>query len=76
MITYRMRYDTVFESDKYRYASKKKKVEALAQMIYANDRSRNKEDCLVQALEEYELMSGSYWDPTHDEYDDALASIV
>ena len=70
------RYFEIFESRENRFSSRKDKVERLAQLIYANDRTRNKEDCLVQALEEFELMSGSYWDPTHDEYDEVLASII
>ena len=76
MATYRDRFDSVFQSTDMFSSSKKKKVEALAQMIYANDRTQEKEDCLVQAMDEYELMSGSYWDPTHAEYEDALASII
>lgn len=68
------RYDIVIASGNYR--TKMSKVVALAQLIYANDRSKDKEDCLVQALEEYEDMTGSYWDPTHEEYADALASII
>ena len=72
--TYKDRFYKVAESGKYE--GKKAKVEALAQLIYANDRSRDKEDCLVQALEEYELMTGSYWDPTHAEYNAVLASII
>ena len=72
--TYRERFDKVIMSGNYE--GKKAKIEALAQLIFTNDRSQNKEDCLVQALEEYELMTGSYWDPTHDEYAEALASII
>lgn len=72
--TFAERYDLVIASGKY--DEKKDKVEALAQLIYANDRSRDKEDCLVQALEEYENMTGAYWDPTHEEYAEALASII
>ena len=72
--TFSDRFDKVIQSGEHE--GKKAKVEALAQLIYANDRSRNKEDCLVQALEEYETMTGAYWDPTHDEYADALDSII
>lgn len=73
-ITFADRYDIVIASGKY--DEKRDKVVALAQLIYANDRSRDKEDCLVQALEEYEDMTGAYWDPTHEEYSEALASII
>lgn len=72
--TFSDRYELVIASGKY--DEKKDKVEALAQLIYANDHSRDKEDCLVQALEEYEDMTGVYWDPTHEEYAEALASII
>lgn len=72
--TFGDRFDKVIQSGEY--PGKKAKVEALAQLIYANDRSRDKESCLAQALDEYELMTGSYWDPTHDEYAEALASII
>lgn len=76
MNTFRERFDTVFGSGVFRLESKKNKVERLAQLIYANDRNKDKEDCLVQALEEYELMTGGYYDPTREEYEDILASIV
>lgn len=72
--TFADRYNEVIASGKY--DEKRDKVVALAQLIYANDRSRDKEDCLVQALEEYEDMTGAYWDPTHEEYGEALASII
>lgn len=80
---WRFRKPTTTFSDRYNiviasggYDGKRDKVVALAQLIYANDRGKDKEDCLVQALEEYESMTGAYWDPTHEEYAEALASIV
>ena len=76
MTTYRERFDRVFQSGEYSGAGKKTKTEALAQLIYANDRSQDKADCLVQALEEYELMTGGYYDPTADEWDDIVSSII
>lgn len=76
-ITYRDRFDIVFgDSGNPKPNTRKGKVELLAQIIYACDRSRDKEDCLVQALEEYECMTGRFWDPTKAEYDDMLASII
>lgn len=44
------RYDIVIASGKY--GTKRDKVVALARLIYANDRTKDKDDCLVQALEE------------------------
>lgn len=72
--TFADRYNEVIASGKY--DEKRDKVVALAQLIYGNDRGQDKEDCLVQALEEYEDMTGAYWDPTHEEYAEALASII
>lgn len=74
MTTYRERFDKVIQSGHYHGAEKK--VAALAQLIFANDRSQDKEDCVVQALEEYEGMTGCWWDPTHEEYDALIASIL
>lgn len=76
MMTYRDRFFEVFQSEKHRGESAKERVESLAQLIFANDRTQDKEDCLVQALEEYELMTGRYLDPTHKEWDDMLQSII
>lgn len=76
MTTYRDRYNLVICSNALKCASTKEQVERLAQLIYGNDQCRDKEDCLVQALEEHEAMTGEFWDPTREEYDDVLASII
>jgi len=72
--SYRDRYDIVVASGKYIGAVAK--IKKLAQLIYANDREADKEDCAVQALEEYELMTGNWYDPDVDTYEDIINSIL
>lgn len=76
MTTYKDRYVQVFESGRTRNESSSEKIKLLAQLIYANDRAQDKEDCLVQALEEFELMTGRFRDPTLNEWSDMLAAII
>ncbi len=73
MTTFKERYDKVFGSG---VAGWLNQVKCLAQLIYANDRSRDKEGCVVQAMEEHEAMTGCYHDPSRAEYEDMIASII
>ena len=73
-MTYREMYDNVVMSGKY--PSGMAKVKQLAQLIYANDRTADKEDCVVAALEHYENMTGRYLDPTHEEWESIRDSII
>ena len=75
MTTYRERFQLVFQSGNSSAADWQDCVAQLAQLIFANDRCRSRADCLVQALEEYELMTGHYCDPTIEQWDDLLYSI-
>ena len=69
-------YDQVFGSSEYSGASKIVKVKAIAQYVYAHDRTQEKEDCVWQALEWYEDMTGCWFDPTHEEFDEIVYSII
>lgn len=69
-------YNQVFASDKYAWASKMEKVKALAQYAYNKDRTQSKEDCVRQALEWYEDMTAGWFDPTHEQFDEIVCSII
>jgi len=68
--SYKDRFDEVIMSGKYE--GRMAKVEALAQLIYINDPTQKGEDCVWQALEEYEDMTGSWFDPTEEEFEKLL----
>lgn len=68
--TYKDRFDEVIMSGKYE--GRMAKIEALAQFIYNNDPTQKADDCVWQALEEYELMTGNWFDPTHEEFEKLL----
>ena len=69
-------YDQVFGSSEYSGASKIVKVKAIAQYIYARDRTQEKEDRVWQALEWYEDMTGCWFDPTHEQFDEIVYSVI
>ncbi len=73
-MTYRQAYDEVIASGKY--PGRTKKLEALAQIIFNNDRTQDKEDCVALALEWYEGMTGNWFDPARAEYDGLVHSII
>lgn len=73
-MTYRDMFEDVVQSGKYTGAVEK--VKRLTQLIFANDRTQNKADCAWEALEQYESMTGRYFDPTQDQFDDIVFSIV
>lgn len=68
-------FSEVFQSEKYKSASGIIKVKAIAQLVFSKDRTQDKGDCVWQALEWYEDMTGTYFDPTHKQFDDILYSI-
>lgn len=69
-------FSEVFQSGKYAGASKIGKIKAIAQLIFAKDRTQDKEDCVWQALEWYEDMSGTFFDPTHEQFEAIRCSII
>lgn len=69
-------FSEVFQSGKYAGASKINKIKAIAQLIFAKDRTQGKEDCIWQALEWYEDMTGIFFDPTHEQFEDIRYSII
>ena len=73
---YKAMYDEVIASGKYH--GKKQTTEALAQLAYAYkyDAVEKKSDAVWAALELFEEMTGFWWDPTQDEFDDMVAGIV
>lgn len=58
------------------YPSWRDKLSRLAQAVYAKDRTWGKEDCVWQALEMYEDMTGTFIDPTQEQLDDLVGSII
>ncbi len=72
--SHRDMFDEVIQSGKY--PGRTAKIKKLAQLIYSNDRTQNKTDCTWQALEKYEEMTGSYFDPTHSQFDEIVCSII
>lgn len=76
-MSYRELYDHVFGPDAPP-ASPLNKIKTLAQLLYndgKNDSSYTKGDAVWEALERYEDMTGAYYDPTHEEYEDIRNSI-
>lgn len=71
--TYRDRFDAVVMSGKYH--SSKEKIEALARMIHVSNAALDAEDCVCQALEELEMMTGKWYDPTVEGYNDLVHSV-
>lgn len=72
--THREIFDEVIMSG--RYQGRMAKIKQTAQMIYANDRTQPKEDVAWMALEKYEDMTGFSFDPTHEQFDEIVASII
>jgi len=62
-----------------KYHGKEEIVPVLARFIchygYEGQTFHNKKDAAVLALELLEEMTGTYWDPTQEEFDDILYSI-
>lgn len=73
-MTYKERYQEVFTSGKYKGV--KDKIIALAKIHYTKDRTQRKSDCICQALEDYEDMTGIFYDPTQDEFEEIELSII
>lgn len=75
-MTYRDLYDEVIMSGKYR--STPEKIKALAQRIYHSgfDGVETKSEAVWDALEQYEDMTGHFFDPTQDQFDSFEASIA
>ena len=71
-MTYREKYDEVITSGKHK--GQKAKLEALAKINFSESLTR--EEAVWQALEDYENMTGIYIDPTQDDFDDLVASII
>lgn len=67
-------YEQVIESG--RYIGELEKVSAIAHLIYAKGRRRDKMECVWQALEWYEAMTGRLFDPTKEQLDDIVLSIT
>lgn len=68
--TYKDRFDEVIQSGKYE--GRMAKLKALTQLIYNNDPTQKAEDCVWQAYEEYEGMTGVWFDPTQEEFETLL----
>jgi hypothetical protein len=71
---YSERYEKVIASGEYH--GRKEKIIALAKIHYSEDRTQKKSDCIWQALEDYEDMTGNFYDPTHEEFEDIEISIL
>lgn len=72
--TYSQRYAKVITNGTT--FSRQKTLEHLAQLIYNNDRTQSKADCVWQALEEFELMTGIFVDPGLDVFEEIKAAII
>lgn len=73
-MTYRDMFDEVVMSGKY--IGSMAKLKALAQLIYNSDYTLEKRDCVWEALEKLEDMTGHYFDPTKRQFDEILYSII
>ena len=73
-MTYREMFDEVVMTGKY--VSSMAKLKALAQLIYDNDFTLGKTDCVWAALEKLEDMTGHYVSPTKRQFDEILFSII
>lgn len=79
-MTYRDMYEEVVASGKYQ--GRTNKLKKLAQLMYKNNpdnsyesEEKKKQDSVWQALEGYEDMTGYYFDPTQDEFDEILSAV-
>lgn len=70
---YKARYQEVISSGKY--IGTMKKIKALAQLNYNNNKSEGKIEAIALALEDFECMTGIYIGPTREQYDDIEESI-
>lgn len=66
----------VFLSEEHTPTGKLNKVKEIAQLLFARDRRQDKVDCVCQALEWFEDMAGDYFDPSKEEFEDILYSII
>lgn len=75
-MTYKDLYENVIESGKY--LTRMERIKALAQLIFTTrfDAVESKEDAVWAALERYEDMTGRFYDPTQEEFDDIVSSII
>lgn len=75
-MTYKDLYENVIESGKYR--TRMERIKALAQLIFTTrfDDVESQEDAVWAALERYEDMTGCFCDPTQEEFDDIVRSII
>lgn len=69
-------FEKVFLSEERASTGKLSKVKEIAQLLFARDRRQDKVDCACQALEWFEDMAGTYFDPTKEEFEDILCSII
>lgn len=76
-MTYKEIYNAVC---RYSKGSRMENVAYIAQLVYTHgyrsDKCMTKRDAVFTALEIYEDMTGYYYDPTHEEYDDIVAAII
>lgn len=72
-VTYGEMFKEVTESGKYNTTITK--LKRLAQLIYSNDREQRKTDCVWEAIEKYEDMTGIFFDPTQENVEDILDSL-
>lgn len=77
-LSYREIYDKVIPNRDYE--TKIDRVTAIAQLCYARGykdyQPETKKDAVFLALELYEDMTGVFWDPTFDEFDEIVDRIV
>lgn len=76
--TYNDIYDKVMRNNETQ--GKLSKIKKMAQLIYSRgygtELNPSKNDAVYIALELYEEMTGTYYDPTLDEFDDIVDSII
>ncbi len=72
--TYSQRYTKVITNGTA--FSRQKRLEHLAQLIYSNDRTQSKKDCVWQAIEEFESMTEIFVNPTQDVFEEIMAAII
>lgn len=75
-MTYRELYDEVIESGKY--FGPKKKIAALANLIYQSkfDDAESKDEAVWVALERYEDMTGEFFSPTVEDFEEFKLAIT
>ena len=72
--SYKDIYDNVFASGKYQ--GRNAKIEQIAQLVFANDRTQSREEAVWQALEHFESMCGDWFDPIQEEFNSFVDSVI